>query len=153
MAAHQAPQSLGFSRQEHWSGLPFPSPIVFPSKFGHLQLPVSLDTSFQQHFFPFTNVLSLSFPSLTPVRDKPLLLFLKPLQLCLSRVYPTGAGLCLWMTVPAPMLWSAPRQCYFPLVCLLLLGFPLTLPRLPEGTRRDPSSHKTSGLKVGERIF
>ena len=24
-AAHQAPQSLGFSRQEHWSGLPFPS--------------------------------------------------------------------------------------------------------------------------------
>ena len=27
MAAHQAPQSLGFSRQEHWSGLPFPSPM------------------------------------------------------------------------------------------------------------------------------
>ena len=26
-AAHQAPQSLGFSRQEHWSGLPFPTPI------------------------------------------------------------------------------------------------------------------------------
>ena len=24
-AAHQAPLSLGFSRQEHWSGLPFPS--------------------------------------------------------------------------------------------------------------------------------
>ena len=26
-AAHQAPLSLGFSRQEHWSGLPFPSPV------------------------------------------------------------------------------------------------------------------------------
>ena len=26
-AAHQTPQSLGFSRQEHWSGLPFPSPM------------------------------------------------------------------------------------------------------------------------------
>ena len=26
-AAHQAPPFLGFSRQEHWSGLPFPSPI------------------------------------------------------------------------------------------------------------------------------
>ena len=26
-AAHQAPQSLGFCRQEHWSGLPFPSPM------------------------------------------------------------------------------------------------------------------------------
>ena len=27
MAAHQAPLSLGFSRQEHWSRLPFPSPM------------------------------------------------------------------------------------------------------------------------------
>ena len=27
-AAHQAPPSLGFSRQEHWSGLPFPSLMV-----------------------------------------------------------------------------------------------------------------------------
>ena len=27
MAAHQTPLSLGFSRQEHWSGLPFPSPM------------------------------------------------------------------------------------------------------------------------------
>ena len=27
MAAHQAPLSLGFSRQEYWSGLPFPSPM------------------------------------------------------------------------------------------------------------------------------
>ena len=27
MEAHQAPPSLGFSRQEHWSGLPYPSPM------------------------------------------------------------------------------------------------------------------------------
>ena len=27
MAVHQAPPSLGFSRQEHWSWLPFPSPM------------------------------------------------------------------------------------------------------------------------------
>ena len=27
LAAHQALPSLGFSRQEHWSGLPFPSPM------------------------------------------------------------------------------------------------------------------------------
>ena len=27
MAARQAPLFLGFSRQEHWSGLPFPSPM------------------------------------------------------------------------------------------------------------------------------
>ena len=25
-AAHQAPLSVGFSRQEYWSGLPFPPP-------------------------------------------------------------------------------------------------------------------------------
>ena len=27
MAAHQAPLSLGLSRQEYWSGVPFPSPM------------------------------------------------------------------------------------------------------------------------------
>ena len=27
-AAHQAPPSMGFSRQEYWSGLPFPSPSM-----------------------------------------------------------------------------------------------------------------------------
>ena len=26
-AAHQSPPSLGFSRQEYWSGVPFPSPM------------------------------------------------------------------------------------------------------------------------------
>ena len=31
-AAHQAPPSLGFSRQEHWSGLPFPSPPMHQSE-------------------------------------------------------------------------------------------------------------------------
>ena len=29
--AHQAPPSLGFSKQEHWSGLPFPSPGDLPN--------------------------------------------------------------------------------------------------------------------------
>ena len=29
--AHQAPLSMGFSRQEHWSELPFPSPGDHPS--------------------------------------------------------------------------------------------------------------------------
>ena len=28
--AHQAPPSVGFSRQEYWSGLPFPSPGDLP---------------------------------------------------------------------------------------------------------------------------
>ena len=28
---HQAPLSMGFSRQEYWSGLPFPPPGVLPN--------------------------------------------------------------------------------------------------------------------------
>ena len=31
-AAHQAPPALGFSRQEHWGGLPFPSPMYESEK-------------------------------------------------------------------------------------------------------------------------
>ena len=34
-AAHQAPPSLGFSRQEHWSGLPFPSPTTLLANFNY----------------------------------------------------------------------------------------------------------------------
>ena len=32
--AHQAPSSMGFSRQEYWSGVPLPSP--FPASRGHI---------------------------------------------------------------------------------------------------------------------
>ena len=42
MAAHQAPLSLGFSMQEHWSGLPFPSPMheseKWKWKWSHIRL-------------------------------------------------------------------------------------------------------------------
>ena len=41
MAAHQAPPSLGFSRQEHWSGLPFPSPMDESEKWKWSRLVVS----------------------------------------------------------------------------------------------------------------
>ena len=40
-AAHQAPPSLGFSRQEHWSGLPFPSPMHENKKWKWSRLVVS----------------------------------------------------------------------------------------------------------------
>ena len=39
--AHQAPLSLGFSRQEHWSGLPFPSPMHESKKWKQSRLVVS----------------------------------------------------------------------------------------------------------------
>ena len=43
ISAHQALQPLGFSRQEHWSGLPFPSPMhesekVKVKSLSHVQL-------------------------------------------------------------------------------------------------------------------
>ena len=31
IVAHQAPLSVGFPRQEYWSGLPFPSPGDLPN--------------------------------------------------------------------------------------------------------------------------
>ena len=40
-AAHQAPPSLGFFRQEHWSGLSFPSPMHESEKWKWSRLVVS----------------------------------------------------------------------------------------------------------------
>ena len=36
--ALQAPLSMGFSRREYWSGLPFPSPGIFPTQESNLSL-------------------------------------------------------------------------------------------------------------------
>ena len=38
-AAYQAPPSMGFSRQEYWSGVPLPSPRVSAVKYknGHVK--------------------------------------------------------------------------------------------------------------------
>ena len=40
-ADHQAPLSMGFSRQEHWSGLPFPPPGDLRTQGSNLCLPAS----------------------------------------------------------------------------------------------------------------
>ena len=50
MAAHQAPLSLGFFRQEYWSGLPFPSPMhaCMLSHFSHVRLCATLQTAAHQ---------------------------------------------------------------------------------------------------------
>ena len=37
-AAHQAPLSMGFARQESWSGMPLPSPMTVPRKL-QIELP------------------------------------------------------------------------------------------------------------------
>ena len=45
-AAHQAPPSLGFSRQEHRSGLPFPSPLSYYNWKQNLLLKKKKDNNF-----------------------------------------------------------------------------------------------------------
>ena len=43
--AHQAPLSMGFSRQEYWNGLPFPSPGHLPDPGIEARSPASLADS------------------------------------------------------------------------------------------------------------
>ena len=48
--ARQAPLSMGFSRQEYWSGLPFPSPGDLPDP-GRDQICVSCSPALASRFF------------------------------------------------------------------------------------------------------
>ena len=61
MAAHQAPPSLGFSRQEHWSGLPFPSPMHESEKWKWSRSVVS-DSSLSQGLQPTRLLWPWDFP-------------------------------------------------------------------------------------------
>ena len=67
--AHQAPPSMGFSKQEYWSGLPFPSPGDLPGPGIELVYP-----ALAHGFFPFeppekpmcTIIVSYGVVSLSP---------------------------------------------------------------------------------------
>ena len=61
MAAHQSPPSLGFSRQEHWSGLPFPSPMHESEKWKWSRSVVS-DSSRPQGLQPTRLLHPWDFP-------------------------------------------------------------------------------------------
>ena len=62
MAAHQAPPSRRFSRQEHWSGLPFPSPMHESEKWKRSHSVVS-DSSWPCGLQPTRLFLPWVFPS------------------------------------------------------------------------------------------
>ena len=62
MAAHQASPSLGFSRQEHWSGLPFPSPMHESAKWKWSRSVVS-DPQRPHGLQPFRLLRPRDFPS------------------------------------------------------------------------------------------
>ena len=57
-AAHQASASLGFSRQEHWSGLPFPSPMHESEKWKWSHSVGSGLVTFFSQCFKYFNSLS-----------------------------------------------------------------------------------------------
>ena len=60
IVAHQAPLSMGFSRQEYWSGLPFPPPGDLPNPGIELLSPASLALS--GRFFTAAPPGKLSLP-------------------------------------------------------------------------------------------
>ena len=59
--AHQAPPSLGFSRQEHWSGLPFPSPMHESEKWKWSR-PVVSNSSWPHGLQPIRLLRPWDFP-------------------------------------------------------------------------------------------
>ena len=50
-AASQAPPSMGFSRQEYWSGVPLPSPVLGDSGMDILFITSLLNPSFKLSVF------------------------------------------------------------------------------------------------------
>ena len=60
-AAHQAPPFLGFSRQEHWSGLPFPFPMHESEKWNWSHSVVS-DSSKPHGLWPTRLLRPWDFP-------------------------------------------------------------------------------------------
>ena len=63
--AHQAPLSMGFPRQEYWSGLPFPSPGDLPNRGIVSTSPASQSPVLQADSF-LTKPLGKPFLSIQP---------------------------------------------------------------------------------------
>ena len=81
-AAHQAPPSLGFSRQEYWSGLPIPSPMhaCMLSHFSCVRLFATPWTAARQASLSITNSWSLlKLKCIEPVMPSNHLILCRPL--------------------------------------------------------------------------
>ena len=124
MAAHQAPLSLGFSRPEHWSGLPFPSPMHESEKW---KWSCSVMSNPQQsHGLQPTRLLCpYDFPGKSTGVGCHCLLYNEILLLlllsCFSRVRLCATPQTAAHQAPHP--WDSPGKntgvvCHFPLQCM-----------------------------------
>ena len=113
MAAHQAPLSLGFSRQDHWSGLPLPSPwnFIVLGKY----CPVGMWTQ-NLHTLPFLREApNLNFYFLN------FIIFKTP---CECSVMSNSVQPHRWQPTRLPCPWGSPGEntgvgCHFLLQCTL----------------------------------
>ena len=108
-AACQAPPSMGFSRQEYWSGLPFPSPGDIPhQEIEPPSLALQVDSLTLSHQGSSSILLYESFKCKT--------------QDCIPSLKSIASAFALWgdlMCVPVAT-WEFYRQCPFCLVVSFL---------------------------------
>ena len=123
MAAYQVPPSLGFSRQEHWSGLPFPSPMHESEKWKWSRSVMS-DCSWPHGLKPTRLLCPWDFPGkstgvgchhLLPKSSlegyicmAPLLLALPLAHLLIAMIAThifLSLGLCFWCDVLQPVMF------------------------------------------------
>ena len=123
-AAYQAPPSMGFSRQEYWSGVPLPSPspqllvtisILFSYQAyrhqGLCNCPFVLDFSFSRKLRDrLTHLQAAGLTSLFPDVFHPVSIITAP--------YVPSILLCF---IPPPAL-SPPDVWFIPLFCLLFIA-------------------------------
>ena len=104
-AAYQAPPSMGFSRQEYWSGVPLPSPVL---SLIHVQLFLTPRSAAHQASLSFTISRSLlKLMSIKSVMPSDHLILCHTLLLLLSvfpsiRVSSNESALCIRL----PKYWS-----------------------------------------------
>ena len=64
--AHKAPPSMGFSRQEYWSGLPFPSPVCSSPDSSYLLLTIQISDQNGYRSGSMLHTLGAPFQRLSP---------------------------------------------------------------------------------------
>ena len=67
--AYQAPQSMGFSRQEYWGGLPFPSPGDLPDPGTKLGSPALQTDALPSELPGKPQIREVLPPNLEPLRN------------------------------------------------------------------------------------